>query len=756
MRRLLVAAVALVCVAITSAADPTPVAGSADASAVLLPAVDGFVRGDDNPGGLGSVIRNFTSPHASIILLAVPLATGFGLQQTFDLVTRSAGGDRLPAPEFGLATWIVGAGETEVIGPSANLTFAGPDWIFDVLVLSDDPASVDPEPIARTVATAQLARGGGPVAPAAAQSGVDDPALAPLIALLPGDVGSLHVLTTADAREPVGNQDQLTNAVAGFLDEHTTGVLRVWDQAEPTGATSVAVSLTQYPYTVFAAASVGEARRSADTRLVPAPDGGAIPDAVWFAGTGPRTGQMGVAFRRGTRLVLVLGLAEPGVPEADLTGSVEAIGSAVSNALGPGSSSIYRFPGRRSTLQSIGLSTLLVTGSATSVIGVGRLRARRSRRRRSGATSLPPPSGGIVIPLDADAHRLRRRGAVVVVGQLLSLDVGIGALAGDFGWAGVAVAAVALLAGIGFTAWWRGYEQRAIGPAAPRALRLPRPAGLALGVLAASLLGLGVGFAVKGLRYLVLPPSLAQLHWSDFLHISPRAVGAWFAVGGLVVAVAGSALFRVARAWARAGTRATLADDPRPPVLYLRSFEDDAVPLATIVSARRPFLELLSIRGADPFEESLAWELTAYGPVVAVARPGHSSASLGAAREHLSDETWQAQVSERMAAAALIVVAIGETAGLRWELTGIVRSGWLTKALFVFPPVEADLLERRWAHTADALRAAGAEVGQLPAPVELVHSVSLRPDGTVVATTAARRDDASYRTAMDRAVERAT
>ena len=65
------------------------------------------------------------------------------------------------------------------------------------------------------------------------------------------------------------------------------------------------------------------------------------------------------------------------------------------------------------------------------------------------------------------------------------------------------------------------------------------------------------------------------------------------------------------------------------------------------------------MRGADPFEESVAWELNSYGPVVAVGRPGRSLASLGAAREHLSDETWRAQVANRMEEAGIIAVAHG-------------------------------------------------------------------------------------------------
>ena len=220
------------------------------------------------------------------------------------------------------------------------------------------------------------------------------------------------------------------------------------------------------------------------------------------------------------------------------------------------------------------------------------------------------------------------------------------------------------------------------------------------------------------------------------------------------MAVLGGALFRVARALGRADTRRLLAVDHRPPVLYLRSFDDDTLPLATIASARRPFFELLSFRGRDPFEESVAWELATYGPVVAVGRPGRSLASLGAAREHLSDDTWKAQVAGRMHDARAIALAAGETPGLHWEVAQVVAAGHLAKTVFILPPLPADALARRWAFTSAALASAGAVVDQLPADVGLVHTVQVGADGRVAVTTAHQRDEASYRTAVDRAMVR--
>ena len=208
--------------------------------------------------------------------------------------------------------------------------------------------------------------------------------------------------------------------------------------------------------------------------------------------------------------------------------------------------------------------------------------------------------------------------------------------------------------------------------------------------------------------------------------------------------------------WVAPVRRSLLAARPPPSALYLRSFDDDSLPLPTIASARRPLFELFSLRGADPFEESVAWELNSYGPVVAVGRPGRSLATLGAAREHLPDETWRDQVATRMEEAGIIAVATGETDGLAWELGQVVSGGHLAKTFFVFPPVAPDALDRRWAHTTASLADHGLAVGPLPVPPSLIHTVRLTSDGTASVTYATRRDEATYRTAVDHALDPAT
>jgi hypothetical protein len=349
--------------------------------------------------------------------------------------------------------------------------------------------------------------------------------------------------------------------------------------------------------------------------------------------------------------VILVQAGRGGQPEAEAV--VSDLVHQLDQRLPAQASSLYRFPPPPSTIAGLALTAAIVTAGAAACIGVGRARAWTLRRADVPAPSLlaapglgsvttgtwvgsgspvdlapassgptagapvrvspgstPSPVPARVIDLDGDARALRRRGLVVVVAQLVALNVIVIALAGDFAWRGVAVAVLGLAGGLGFTSWWRRRELGAIGPQGAGApFMLPRPAGALVGIISLAVLGIGVAYTFKGLRYLVLKPTVAQLRWSR----PPRPLAPRRRRGLHHRWLPGR---RAGRGPVPRGARAgpcghprLLAKDRRPPVLYLRSFDDDTLPLATIASARRPFFELLSFRGRDPFEEAVAWEL---------------------------------------------------------------------------------------------------------------------------------------------------
>ena len=165
---------------------------------------------------------------------------------------------------------------------------------------------------------------------------------------------------------------------------------------------------------------------------------------------------------------------------------------------------------------------------------------------------------------------------------------------------------------------------------------------------------------------------------------------------------------------------------------------------------------MLRLRGSDPFEEALAWELAPHGPVVAVGRPGRSLATLGAARDHLPDDQWREGVSDRMADAAAIVVVIAATDGLAWEVGEIARDGHLGKTVFVFPPTTDEELRRRWQFVDGVLDGLGVRNAPFPIDTADPLTANLLPSGFWHLTVASYRDEASYCAAIDVAMAVAT
>jgi TM2 domain-containing membrane protein YozV len=110
-----------------------------------------------------------------------------------------------------------------------------------------------------------------------------------------------------------------------------------------------------------------------------------------------------------------------------------------------------------------------------------------------------------------------------------------------------------------------------------------------------------------------------------------------------------------------------LAADPRPPVLYLRSFGvDDQLALAA--RGRWAWLaRRFTYTAAVGPEQELAFILEQVGPVVAIGKPGERLPELGAARRYVGDDEWRGVVAGFMADASLVVIRAGETANVWWE-----------------------------------------------------------------------------------------
>lgn len=127
-----------------------------------------------------------------------------------------------------------------------------------------------------------------------------------------------------------------------------------------------------------------------------------------------------------------------------------------------------------------------------------------------------------------------------------------------------------------------------------------------------------------------------------------------------------------------------LRKDPRPPVLYLRSFgvDDDQVN----EKLRGAFWKETRLS----VEEQMASELHRIGPVVAIGRPGERLPTLGAARVYVADADWQDVVTQLATHAALLVLRVGETAGFWWELERAAKIADGTRVVLFLPSTGHD------------------------------------------------------------------
>lgn len=128
-----------------------------------------------------------------------------------------------------------------------------------------------------------------------------------------------------------------------------------------------------------------------------------------------------------------------------------------------------------------------------------------------------------------------------------------------------------------------------------------------------------------------------------------------------------------------------LAGDARDPVVYLRSFREDDV------------LDLSSRTGrvsAWSAEQSLCAALRKAGPVIAIGRPGERLPELGAARLYVDNSNWQKAVCYFFQEAAGVLIVVGASQGVWWEIDTALERVERRKLLFFFPFVEDEKTRR--------------------------------------------------------------
>jgi MFS family permease len=231
---------------------------------------------------------------------------------------------------------------------------------------------------------------------------------------------------------------------------------------------------------------------------------------------------------------------------------------------------------------------------------------------------------------------------------------------------------------------------------------------------------------------------------------------------GLGIAVVAVAIGRAARARAMPSAGELVARDRRPAILYLRSFLDDDLRIRTRRSPRRSLLDnyvSILLRGVfvrmkERFEEVLVWHLWWHGPVISVGDPVRRPYRLGSPRLYLPDERWRNDVQNLMRSARFVVMVLGRTEGLGWELQCLGQLGLAHRLLVVLPPVAEQELRTRTQIFGEIATRAGLPQPPLNAFCDDGLAAVLSPDGRTWRTFSGRhRDEWYYEIAIEAAVE---
>jgi hypothetical protein len=685
------------------------------------------------------MVRCFVGPSGYVLVAATPVLMDSRAEAEFYATGFSAAAEA--SPDLADAWWVPG----ESPDAARSYTVATEQYVFLVTLFPLAAATAADDALLLAVARDLQTRGGGPPV-SQAERDVPPELAAVLVADPPAGFRAsppIRIVEDADRYEAPGMTDRLRE----IFERESVSVVRTFTD----GGAIVVVTLNVQPYEHLAAAELGTIKNSelAGPAVLPGVD--QIENAVAFV-IEPET--VGVAFRRGGHFVMLQGTPQNPADAAATVDALLELANRQAALLPDGDSDPYFFPSRAAAVATaIGVTTAV----CLVIAGTGWVAVLRSRRRRPTAVA-PSPDLVDVSPL---AARRRRKSVVLTLVQIVSVNaVVVGLLFAIDGvelWSAAIVAGGVAL-GMLFTSWRARAELRPVGSSGARRRVLAVSGGaVATGLAAGVCLVGGTAMVANGLESLAFGPSLRRLERSVQLGISPRTISVVVALAGAALLLIGGVLLRSTRRRLRASASRVRAADRRPPVLYLRSFhDDDDLRLATMATPRRPFFEVLRLRGTDPFEEALAWELVAHGPVVAVGRPGRSLASLGAARDHLPDDQWRDGVSERMAEAASIVIVIAATDGLAWEVGEVARDGHLGKTVFVFPPTSDEELRRRWQFVDGVLN--GLDMRNAPFPTDTADplTANLLPSGFWHLTVASYRDEASYCAAIDSVMSVAT
>jgi hypothetical protein len=127
--------------------------------------------------------------------------------------------------------------------------------------------------------------------------------------------------------------------------------------------------------------------------------------------------------------------------------------------------------------------------------------------------------------------------------------------------------------------------------------------------------------------------------------------------------------------------------DDRPPVLFLRSFDQDKVPIPA--QTRDPILQWPAGLGrAQELDELILEAGAPFGPIIAIGDPRNPIPPLGAARIFVrnADQDWKSVVADLIAACRAVVICPHTSSGVAWEIEQVRPPTVLARTIILASP----------------------------------------------------------------------
>lgn len=162
----------------------------------------------------------------------------------------------------------------------------------------------------------------------------------------------------------------------------------------------------------------------------------------------------------------------------------------------------------------------------------------------------------------------------------------------------------------------------------------------------------------------------------------------------LLFSAAGASFAIAKRALAPPAT-SVMTEDHRRPVLFLRPFSQEEQVFAETTGRSRYFgwIRIFAKQQTRTLEQYLGEEIRlSIGPFVALGNPEDFVAPLGAARFYVDDARWKEEFCDIAHRAALILMVVGVSEHVIWELRYLREAG-LARKLFVLTKTH---LRKRW------------------------------------------------------------